>query len=184
MMLSCNNVNDMWRPTITSMAATKEQAAVVVVVGLLLCSRSNTGSQMYFWNWKFFSTFSLDLFQQEMPTGEVEVLAESVEVFNLCRKLPFEIKDFVKVSQMPAVCSDIRLRPWSLLVFSGVKQKSELVRMQYRYLDLRAHRMQKSLRLRSQLVMKMREYLCNVHGRSAPLRHVCPVGCHTYTISA
>lgn len=37
--------------------------------------------------------------QQEMPTGQVEVLAESVEVFNLCRKLPFEIKDFVKVSQ-------------------------------------------------------------------------------------
>lgn len=36
--------------------------------------------------------------QQEMPTGEVEVLAESVEVFNVCRKLPFEIKDFVKVS--------------------------------------------------------------------------------------
>lgn len=39
--------------------------------------------------------------------------------------------------------------------------------MQYRYLDLRSHHMQRSLRLRSQLVMKMREYLCNVHGRSA-----------------
>lgn len=75
---------------------------------------------------------------EEMPTGQVEVLAESVEVFNLCRKLPFEIKDFVK--------------------------KSELLRMQYRYLDLRSPHMQKSLRLRSELVMKMREYLCNVHG--------------------
>lgn len=32
-----------------------------------------------------------------MPTGEIEVLAENVEVFNMCRKLPFEIKDFVKV---------------------------------------------------------------------------------------
>ncbi|XP_005797187.3 aspartate--tRNA ligase, mitochondrial [Xiphophorus maculatus] len=73
-----------------------------------------------------------------MPTGDVEVLAENAEVFNTCRKLPFEIKDFVK--------------------------KSESLRMQYRYLDLRSSQMQKILRLRSQLVMKMREYLCNVHG--------------------
>lgn len=35
---------------------------------------------------------------QAMPTGEIEVLAEDVEVFNLCQKLPFEMKDFVKVS--------------------------------------------------------------------------------------
>ncbi|XP_006803621.1 aspartate--tRNA ligase, mitochondrial [Neolamprologus brichardi] len=33
---------------------------------------------------------------KEMPTGEIEVLAENVEVFNVCQKLPFEIKDFVK----------------------------------------------------------------------------------------
>uniref|UniRef100_H3CCB5 Aspartyl-tRNA synthetase 2, mitochondrial n=1 Tax=Tetraodon nigroviridis TaxID=99883 RepID=H3CCB5_TETNG len=73
-----------------------------------------------------------------MPTGEIEVLAESVEVYNVCRKLPFEVKDFVK--------------------------KSESLRMQYRYLDLRSSRMQRNLRLRSQLVMKMREFLCNLHG--------------------
>uniref|UniRef100_A0A7N6AUF4 Aminoacyl-transfer RNA synthetases class-II family profile domain-containing protein n=1 Tax=Anabas testudineus TaxID=64144 RepID=A0A7N6AUF4_ANATE len=73
-----------------------------------------------------------------MPTGEIEVLAEDVEVFNVCRQLPFEIKDFIR--------------------------KSESLRMQYRYLDLRSSQMQKNLRLRSKLVMKMREYLCNVHG--------------------
>ncbi|KAM9323384.1 aspartate--tRNA ligase, mitochondrial [Pholidichthys leucotaenia] len=73
-----------------------------------------------------------------MDTGEIEVLAEDMEVFNVCRKLPFEIKDFTK--------------------------KSESLRMQFRYLDLRSSQMQKNLRLRSQLVMKMREYLCNVHG--------------------
>ncbi|XP_022069376.1 aspartate--tRNA ligase, mitochondrial [Acanthochromis polyacanthus] len=73
-----------------------------------------------------------------MPTGEIEVLAADVQVFNVCQKLPFEIKDFVK--------------------------KSESLRMQYRYLDLRSSQMQKNLRLRSQLVMKMRDYLCNVHG--------------------
>ncbi|XP_062284969.1 aspartate--tRNA ligase, mitochondrial [Scomber scombrus] len=75
---------------------------------------------------------------ERMPTGEIEVLAGNVEVFNTCRTLPFEIKDFVK--------------------------KSESLRMQYRYLDLRSSQMQKNLRLRSQLVMKMREHLCNVHG--------------------
>uniref|UniRef100_A0A8C8LNK2 Aminoacyl-tRNA synthetase class II (D/K/N) domain-containing protein n=1 Tax=Oncorhynchus tshawytscha TaxID=74940 RepID=A0A8C8LNK2_ONCTS len=34
------------------------------------------------------------------PTGEVEVLAESVEILNVCHKLPCEIKDFVKVSRL------------------------------------------------------------------------------------
>ncbi|KAM6948739.1 aspartate--tRNA ligase, mitochondrial [Aplochiton taeniatus] len=75
---------------------------------------------------------------KRMATGDIEVLAKSVEILNLCNKLPFEIKDFVK--------------------------KSESLRMQYRYLDLRSSQMQRNLRLRSQLVMKMREYLCNLHG--------------------
>ncbi|TSM20234.1 Aspartate--tRNA ligase, mitochondrial [Bagarius yarrelli] len=75
---------------------------------------------------------------KNMSTGEIEVCAESLEVLNTCRKLPFEIKDFVK--------------------------KSEALRMQYRYLDLRSSHMQYNLRMRSQLVMKMREYLCNMHG--------------------
>uniref|UniRef100_A0A8C5ERG3 Aminoacyl-transfer RNA synthetases class-II family profile domain-containing protein n=1 Tax=Gouania willdenowi TaxID=441366 RepID=A0A8C5ERG3_GOUWI len=75
---------------------------------------------------------------KKMPTGEIEVLADDVEVFNKSRKLPFELKEFVK--------------------------KSESLRMQYRYLDLRSTPMQRNLRLRSQLLMKMREYLCNVHG--------------------
>lgn len=62
-----------------------------------------------------------------------------------------------------------------LVVFALVQQKSELLRMQYRYLDLRSPYMQKSLRLRSQLVMKMREHLCNVHGVyvSTSLPHLC-----------
>ncbi|XP_051554703.1 aspartate--tRNA ligase, mitochondrial-like [Myxocyprinus asiaticus] len=75
---------------------------------------------------------------KKMFTGEIEVCAKSMEVLNACRKLPFEIKEFVK--------------------------KSEALRMQYRYLDLRSSRMQYNLRLRSQMVMKMRDYLCNFHG--------------------
>ncbi|XP_047560958.1 aspartate--tRNA ligase, mitochondrial isoform X2 [Lutra lutra] len=42
--------------------------------------------------------------------------------------------------------------------------KTEALRLQYRYLDLRSFQMQYNLRLRSQMVMKMREYLCNLHG--------------------
>lgn len=75
---------------------------------------------------------------KNMVTGQIEVLAESMEIFNISKTLPFEIKDFVK--------------------------KSESLRMQYRYLDLRSPQMQRNLRLRSDLVMKMREYLCNLHG--------------------
>ncbi|XP_043941162.1 aspartate--tRNA ligase, mitochondrial [Protopterus annectens] len=74
----------------------------------------------------------------EMPSGEIEVLVKDAVVLNTCQKLPFEIKEFVK--------------------------KSEALRMQYRYLDLRNFQMQYNLRLRSQVVMKMREYLCNIHG--------------------
>ncbi|XP_025898724.1 aspartate--tRNA ligase, mitochondrial, partial [Nothoprocta perdicaria] len=74
----------------------------------------------------------------KMPTGDIEVKVETAELLNSCKKLPFEIKDFVK--------------------------KSEALRMQYRYLDLRSFQLQYNLRLRSQIVMKMREYLCYLHG--------------------
>ncbi|XP_063154581.1 aspartate--tRNA ligase, mitochondrial [Candoia aspera] len=73
-----------------------------------------------------------------MQTGDIEVKAETAEVLNYCKKLPFEIKDFSK--------------------------KTEALRMQYRYLDLRSTQMQYNLRLRSQMVMRMREYLCNHYG--------------------
>ncbi|XP_064004291.1 aspartate--tRNA ligase, mitochondrial isoform X3 [Pogoniulus pusillus] len=74
----------------------------------------------------------------KMPTGDIEVKAETAEILNSCKKLPFEIKDFIK--------------------------KSEALRMQYRYLDLRSFQLQYNLRLRSRVVMRMREYLCNLHG--------------------
>uniref|UniRef100_A0A8I3WZB5 Aspartyl-tRNA synthetase 2, mitochondrial n=1 Tax=Callithrix jacchus TaxID=9483 RepID=A0A8I3WZB5_CALJA len=74
----------------------------------------------------------------KMPTGEIEIKVKTAELLNACKKLPFEIKDFMK--------------------------KTEALRLQYRYLDLRSFQMQYNLRLRSQMVMKMREYLCNLHG--------------------
>ncbi|XP_016002679.2 aspartate--tRNA ligase, mitochondrial [Rousettus aegyptiacus] len=74
----------------------------------------------------------------KMPTGDIEIKVKTAQLLNSCKKLPFEIKDFVK--------------------------KTEALRLQYRYLDLRSFQMQYNLRLRSQMVMKMRDYLCNLHG--------------------
>lgn len=74
----------------------------------------------------------------KMPTGEIEIKVKTAELLNSCKKLPFEIKDFVK--------------------------KTEALRLQYRYLDLRSVQMQYNLRLRSQVVMRMREFLCSLHG--------------------
>ncbi|XP_074078158.1 aspartate--tRNA ligase, mitochondrial isoform X2 [Macrotis lagotis] len=74
----------------------------------------------------------------KMPTGEIEIKVKAAELLNPCKKLPFEIKEFIK--------------------------KTEALRMKYRYLDLRSSQMQYNLRLRSKMVMKMREYLCNLHG--------------------
>ncbi|KAL2771282.1 aspartate--tRNA ligase, mitochondrial isoform 3, partial [Daubentonia madagascariensis] len=74
----------------------------------------------------------------KMPTGDIEIKVKTAKLLNSCKKLPFEVKDFVK--------------------------KTETLRLRYRYLDLRSFQMQYNLRLRSQMVMKMREYLCNLHG--------------------
>ena len=38
------------------------------------------------------------------------------------------------------------------------------MRMQFRYIDLRSAMMQHNLRLRSQMIMKMREFLINENG--------------------
>ncbi|XP_036890805.1 aspartate--tRNA ligase, mitochondrial isoform X1 [Sturnira hondurensis] len=74
----------------------------------------------------------------KMPTGEIEIKVKTAKLLNSCKKLPFEIKDFMK--------------------------KTEALRLQYRYLDLRSFQLQHNLRLRSQVVMKMRDFLCNLHG--------------------
>lgn len=42
------------------------------------------------------SSLSLSL-SKKMPTGEIEIKVKTAELLNSCKKLPFEIKDFVKV---------------------------------------------------------------------------------------
>ena len=69
-----------------------------------------------------------------MPTGDIEVVAESVTMLGKCTNaLPFEIKNSESVAE------DIRLK--------------------YRYLDLRADYNQKMLKLRSDLLLFVRNYM-------------------------
>jgi len=72
----------------------------------------------------------------KLPTGEVEIYADSVELLNSVNKqLPFQ----VCTSEYESVREDLRLK--------------------YRYLDLRSDRMANNLQLRHQVVKAMRRFL-------------------------
>ena len=69
-----------------------------------------------------------------MPTGDIEVVAESIVMLGKCtQQLPFEIKNSESVA--------------------------EEIRLKYRYLDLRADYNQKMLKLRSDLLLYVRNYM-------------------------
>lgn len=69
---------------------------------------------------------------QELATGEIELLAREVEILNPSKTTPFEIKDYIDVSE------DVRLK--------------------YRYLDLRRPRLQQTIILRHQIAQATREF--------------------------
>lgn len=76
---------------------------------------------------------------KRMRTGDIEVEVESLKVLNTASSnIPFIIRDYNKAN--------------------------EIIQMKYRYISLRYPGLQKNLRLRSEVIMKMREYLikeCN-----------------------
>lgn len=73
---------------------------------------------------------------QKMKTGDIEVQVDSIKVLNKAlEQLPFSIRQFNKAK--------------------------EVTQMKYRYLALRYPEIQKNLRIRSKLLMKIREYLIN-----------------------
>lgn len=77
-----------------------------------------------------------DMINEKQATGEVEVLVNNFKIVNKAKNnLPFNIREFQKAK--------------------------EALRMQYRYLDLRFPQMQRNLRERSRLIMKLREFLVN-----------------------
>ncbi|MEG4420240.1 aspartate--tRNA ligase [Microcoleus sp. LAD1_D5] len=77
----------------------------------------------------------------KLPTGEVEIYADEIELLNAVRKqLPFQ----VATADTENVREDLRLK--------------------YRYLDLRRDRMSRNLQLRHQVVKAMRRHLEDVGG--------------------
>ena len=75
----------------------------------------------------------------KMKTGDIEVVASEVKLLNKSKPiLPIQFK----VGESP----------------------TSAVRLTNRYLDLRSGRMQRNLRLRSDFIFKMREFLCEQHG--------------------
>jgi aspartyl-tRNA synthetase len=68
-----------------------------------------------------------------IPTGEVEVVAEKLWILNTCETPPFPMEDNVDVS--------------------------EEVRLKYRYVDLRRPRMQRNVILRSRIALAVRQEL-------------------------
>ncbi|MFA5880450.1 MAG: aspartate--tRNA ligase [Candidatus Margulisiibacteriota bacterium] len=73
---------------------------------------------------------------KNIPSGEVEIEAEEIEILSKSKVLPFEVaKDTQKVD--------------------------EELRLKYRYLDLRNERMTKNITLRHEIVKFVRDYLCD-----------------------
>ncbi len=69
----------------------------------------------------------------ELPTGDIEIEIQSIQILNPARTPPFSINEETEVD--------------------------ENVRLKYRYLDLRRERMRKNLELRHQVVKYIRDYL-------------------------
>jgi aspartyl-tRNA synthetase len=74
-----------------------------------------------------------DRVNPNLPTGEIEVAADKAEILNRAKPMPFEI--------------------------AGGPEADELVRLKYRYLDLRRTRMQRNLALRHKVIKFIRDYL-------------------------
>ena len=71
---------------------------------------------------------------EDMPTGEIELIVESIDILNVSKTPPFKVNDL-------DVNEDLRLK--------------------YRYVDLRGHKMQNNLRFRSKLYNIIRNHLCD-----------------------
>ena len=72
------------------------------------------------------------MINNKISTGEIEVLANHIEILNASKPIPFQLDSM---------------------------ETSEEVRLKYRYLDLRREEMQKRLRLRSKVTHFMRDFM-------------------------
>ena len=72
----------------------------------------------------------------KIPTGEIEVMTQSLEVLNMAEVLPFPVDD-------PEVANKV----------------NEELRLQYRYLDLRRPEMARNLKIRSKVAIAVRQFM-------------------------
>ncbi|NEO35746.1 MAG: aspartate--tRNA ligase [Moorea sp. SIOASIH] len=99
----------------------------------------------------------------KLPTGEVEIYADSIELLNKVRnQLPFQVSS----ADTESVREDLRLK--------------------YRYLDLRRDRMSKNLQLRHQVIRGIRRYLEDEQGfievETPVLTRSTPEGARDYLV--
>ena len=73
-----------------------------------------------------------EMINQKISTGEIEVLANEIEILNTSKPIPFQLDS---------------------------EDTSEEVRLKYRYIDLRRYEMQKRLRLRSKVTKYIRDFM-------------------------
>jgi len=73
-----------------------------------------------------------EMINKKISTGEIEVLANEIEILNTSKPIPFQLDS---------------------------EDTSEEVRLKYRYIDLRRDEMQKRLRLRSKVTKYMRDFM-------------------------
>ena len=79
-------------------------------------------------------------FNAEMSTGQIEVIADEIEIFTTSEVLPIAI-------------DEVRQKDGTLVI------PNEDLRLKYRYLDLRREVMQRHIILRSQVTFAVREFL-------------------------
>lgn len=73
----------------------------------------------------------------DMKTGEIEIVCSELKLLNSCKPLPFELKDYA--------------------------EKSEELRLKYRFLDLRRRSLQGNLILRHELAQLTRKYFSDLN---------------------
>lgn len=100
-----------------------------------------------------------DTINENIPTGNIEVLAHDIEVLNGAKTPPFYIKDGIDTD--------------------------ENLRLKYRYLDLRRPEMQRTLILRHKVAKLMRDYLDDNHFLEIETPMLCkstPEGARDYLV--
>ncbi|HBB32634.1 MAG TPA: aspartate--tRNA ligase [Cyanobacteria bacterium UBA8803] len=104
-----------------------------------------------------------DSLNPKLPTGEVEVYADRIELLNIVRKqLPFQVST------------------------ADTESVREELRLKYRYLDLRRDRMSQNIQLRHQVVKAMRRFLEDEQGfvevETPMLTRSTPEGARDYLV--